>query len=100
HRRQRERLSGEQGKRSGAVLRNRKARNSALRFHREFSALFALLVCAASAGDAHGAGLYFSDRGVRPLARGGAFVAGADDLGAVWYNPAGLADAGTTLFAD
>src|SRR5215470_5968362 len=49
---------------------------------------------------AHAAGLYFSDRGVRPLGRGGAFVAGADDLGAVWYNPAGLADAGTSLLSD
>ena len=37
---------------------------------------------------------------MRPLGRGGAFVAGADDLGAIWYNPAGLADAGTTLFID
>jgi long-chain fatty acid transport protein len=30
-------------------------------------------------------------RGVRPTARSGAFVAGADDLGAMWFNPAGLA---------
>jgi long-chain fatty acid transport protein len=50
--------------------------------------------------DASAAGLYFSDRGVRPLARGGAFVAGADDVGAIWYNPAGLADAGTSVLAD
>src|SRR5262249_38225048 len=49
---------------------------------------------------AHAAGLYFSDRGVRPLGRGGAFVAGADDIGAVWYNPAGLPDAGTSLLSD
>jgi long-chain fatty acid transport protein len=46
------------------------------------------------------AGLYFSDGGVRPLSRGGAFVAGADDLGAMQYNPAGLADAGTSLMLD
>jgi len=46
------------------------------------------------------AGLYFSDRGVRPMGRAGAFVAGADDLGAVWYNPAGLADAGTSVLMD
>src|SRR4051794_22283200 len=51
-------------------------------------------------GDAHAAGLYYSDRGVRPLSRGGAFVAGADDLGAVWYNPAGIADAGGTILVD
>lgn len=41
-----------------------------------------------------------SERGVRPLGRGGAFVAGADDLGAIWYNPAGLADAGTSILVD
>lgn len=50
--------------------------------------------------DAHASGLYFSDRGVRPLSRGGAFVAGADDMGAIWYNPAGLADAGTSFMLD
>jgi long-chain fatty acid transport protein len=55
---------------------------------------------AASANDAHAAGFYFSDRGVRPMGRAGAYVAGADDLGALWYNPAGLADAGTTVMAD
>jgi long-chain fatty acid transport protein len=63
----------------------------------------ALLLGAAmfgAAGDVHAAGLYFSDRGVRPLGRGGAYVAGADDLGAIWYNPAGLADAGTSIMAD
>jgi long-chain fatty acid transport protein len=36
-------------------------------------------------------GLQLSTRGVRPTARAGAFVAGADDLGALWFNPAGLA---------
>lgn len=49
---------------------------------------------------AQAAGLYTADRGVRPLGRGGAFVAGADDLGAIWYNPAGLADAGTSILVD
>jgi long-chain fatty acid transport protein len=53
-----------------------------------------------SPGRAEGAGLYFSERGVRPLARGGAFVAGADDLGAIWYNPAGIYDAGTQILFD
>lgn len=52
------------------------------------------------ASEAHASGLYFSDRGVRPMGRAGAFVAGADDLGAIWYNPAGLADAKTSLLAD
>lgn len=54
----------------------------------------------AAAGDARAAGLYFSDRGVRPLGRGGAFVAGADDLGAIWYNPAGIVDAPTSFLFD
>ena len=31
------------------------------------------------ASSARGAGLYFSDRGVRPMARAGAYVAGSDD---------------------
>jgi long-chain fatty acid transport protein len=66
--------------------------------------LAAGIVCAvtiaASATDAHAAGFYFSDRGVRPMGRAGAYVAGADDLGAIWYNPAGLADAGTSMMAD
>ncbi len=53
-----------------------------------------------AASDGHAAGLYFSERGVRPLARGGAFVAGANDLGAVWYNPAGIYDAGDSILFD
>jgi len=40
---------------------------------------------------AHAGGMYLPTRGVRPTARAGAFVAGADDLGALWFNPAGLA---------
>ncbi|MCA9677352.1 MAG: outer membrane protein transport protein [Kofleriaceae bacterium] len=36
-------------------------------------------------------GMTLHTRGVRPTARGGAFVAGADDVGAMWFNPAGLA---------
>ncbi|MGE3672490.1 MAG: hypothetical protein AB7K71_22655, partial [Polyangiaceae bacterium] len=46
---------------------------------------------------AEAAGLYFSDRGVRPMGRAGAFIAGADDAGAIWYNPAGLADTPTSF---
>jgi long-chain fatty acid transport protein len=65
-------------------------------------ALLALTVAlfATAARSARAAGLYFSDRGVRPMGRAGAFVAGADDLGAIWYNPAGLADAGTSFLID
>ena len=65
----------------------------------------ALLTCAAAAAllaseDAGAAGLYFPDRGVRPLGRGGAFIAGGDDLGAVAYNIAGTYDAGAAVFLD
>ncbi len=65
--------------------------------------LFAVASCVAvvaSSAAASGAGLYFSDRGVRPVGRAGAFVAGADDLGSIWYNPAGLAFAGNAVLAD
>jgi long-chain fatty acid transport protein len=62
------------------------------------SAAFAALI--ASAQPAHAAGLYVADRGVRPLSRGGAFVAGADDLGAIWYNPAGLSYSKPGVLAD
>lgn len=55
------------------------------------------LVCAR---DAQAGGLYFSERGVRPLGRGGAFVAGVNDLHATWFNPAGLADAGDSMLID
>lgn len=37
-----------------------------------------------------GGGITLPTRGVRPTARAGAFVAGADDLHALWFNPAGL----------
>jgi long-chain fatty acid transport protein len=67
-----------------------------------FAALAILAGCAVGSVErpAGASGLYFTDRGVRPMGRAGAFVAGADDLGAVWYNPAGLADAGTSFLAD
>ncbi|WP_234022639.1 OmpP1/FadL family transporter [Sorangium cellulosum] len=55
---------------------------------------------AASPGEARGAGVYVTDRGVRPLARGGAFIAGGDDLGAIAYNPAGVYEAGTQILFD
>lgn len=49
---------------------------------------------------AHAGGFYLLDRGTRPLGRGGAFVAGADDPGALWYNPAGIGFAGEQLLID
>lgn len=54
----------------------------------------------AVSGNSFAGGFYFSDRGVRPVGRGGAFVAGADDLGAIWYNPAGVADSGSSVLFD
>jgi len=47
--------------------------------------LYSLLISGADA-----AGFYFSDVGVRSFARGGAVVAGSDDLSAMYYNPAAL----------
>jgi long-chain fatty acid transport protein len=65
------------------------------------AAVCAAACCAVAAGrDARAAGLYVSERGVRPLGRGGAFVAGADDLGAIWYNPAGIVEAPSSILAD
>ena len=49
---------------------------------------------------AQAGGMYLTDRGTRPLGRGFAFVAGADDPGALWYNPAGISFAGQQLFLD
>lgn len=54
----------------------------------------------ASPRAARAAGLYFSERGVRPLARGGAFVAGADEIDAVFHNPAGLSGSGSRFLLD
>ena len=64
------------------------------------TAAAAIVAALAATSDARAAGLYFSDRGVRPLGRGGAFVAGADDLGGIWYNPAGIVDAPSGLLLD
>ena len=61
---------------------------------------FIVVDAALAPSEAQAGGLYFSDRGVRPMGRGGAWVAGADDIGAIWYNPAGLADAGTSVLVD
>lgn len=49
---------------------------------------------------AHAGGFFLTDRGVRPMGRGFAFVAGADDAGALWYNPAGIAGLEPQFFAD
>ncbi len=49
---------------------------------------------------AHAGGFWITDRGARPMARGFAFVAGADDPQSLWYNPAGLAWSGQQLMLD
>ncbi len=64
------------------------------------AAVAAAISLTAAVRDARAAGIYVSDRGVRPLGRGGAFVAGADDLGAVWYNPAGVVAAPSSFLLD
>lgn len=60
----------------------------------------ALLALALAPATASAGGFYMTDRGVRPLGRGGAFIAGADDQHAIWYNPAGLMGAGRGLLLD
>lgn len=67
---------------------------------RSLGALLTIAIILGAASDAEAGGLFITDRGVRPLGRGGAFVAGADDLHAIWYNPAGLADAGSSVLVD
>jgi long-chain fatty acid transport protein len=64
------------------------------------AALSLSLTLASVSAPAHAGGLYYADRGVRPLGRAGAFVAGADDLGALAYNPAGIFEAGGQFLLD
>lgn len=66
---------------------------------RKFSFLVALAVLV-PASLAHAGGFFLAERGVRPLGRGGAFVAGADDLHSLWINPAGLSWSGSSLLLD
>jgi long-chain fatty acid transport protein len=74
---------------------------SALSFpRRALAALAAGLLVLAPAAPTRASGFYVTDRGVRSLGRGGAFVAGADDQHAMWYNPAGLAFAGRGVLFD
>ncbi|MDO9018918.1 MAG: outer membrane protein transport protein [Deltaproteobacteria bacterium] len=67
---------------------------------RRRSAALLLAALAAAPATASAGGFYLTDRGVRPLGRGGAFIAGADDQHAIWYNPAGLMSAGSGLLLD
>ncbi len=69
---------------------------------RSFSLVAALALAASGLAPtpARAGGFYLLDRGTRPMGRGGAFVAGADDPGALWYNPAGLGLAGEQFLLD
>lgn len=63
--------------------------------------LAALAACCLWAGQAQASGFYFGDNGTKPMLQGGAFVAQADDLTAIDYNPAGLAKQdGLSLLVD
>ncbi len=57
-----------------------------------------LLLLAALSTPAHAASYYFLDSGTRAIARGGAFVVGADDLSAQYYNPAALVNLDRPMF--
>jgi len=50
-----------------------------------------LAMCTAALGSARAGGLALPVRGVRSLERAGALIAGADDVDALWLDPAGLA---------
>jgi long-chain fatty acid transport protein len=51
----------------------------------------AVLTACTISGTAQAGGLQLASRGVRPTARGGAFIAGAEGLGSFGFNPAGVA---------
>ncbi len=54
--------------------------------------LFALLLLLLGPASAWSAGLFIPGRGVHPMGRGGASIAGGDTLQAIWYNPANLVE--------
>jgi long-chain fatty acid transport protein len=58
------------------------------------------LALLAPATQAHAGGFTLVDRGARGLSRGGAFVAGADDPSALWYNPAALDESKNQILSD
>jgi len=67
--------------------------------NRLVGALAALLVLLATSSASAG-GLFITDRGVVPLGRGFASVAGVRDPQALWYNPAGIAWSGQQFLFD
>lgn len=60
-------------------------------FRRAPWVLLVVLAAFLDGRQASAAGMFVTAHGARPLGRGGAFVAGADDLNAIYYNPAGVA---------
>jgi long-chain fatty acid transport protein len=64
------------------------------------AALLALAALGLAPTRASAGGFYLLDRQPRALGRGGAFIAGNDEPGALWYNPAGLGFAGEQLQID
>jgi long-chain fatty acid transport protein len=70
------------------------------RSRRLMASLLAIAALSWMPGRALAGGFYLLPRGVRAAAQGGAVVAGSDDPGALWYNPAGLAYSGRQALAD
>jgi long-chain fatty acid transport protein len=66
-----------------------------MKLSRSLFGAVALLMLSSSAW---AGGLFLPARGARALGRGGAFTAGVDDGSAIYYNPAGLVDAGEFHF--
>lgn len=64
------------------------------------AAALAVATAFAAVPKAHAGGFYLFERGVRPLARGGAYIAGVDDPSAMWLNPAGMAWSGDQVMGD
>jgi|GEM_PF-1405969 len=52
----------------------------------------ALILAALASTQTYASGFYFGDNGTKALMQGGAFAGEADDLTAIQYNPAGLAN--------
>lgn len=68
-------------------------------FRARIGALLALFL-ALGAGTAHGAAFALFEQGAAAIGRGGAYVAGANDPSALFYNPAALAGIpGTQIYA-
>jgi long-chain fatty acid transport protein len=62
--------------------------------------LLSLLTASLAPRRASAGGFYLTDRGVVPMAQGGAYVAGAEGGESLWYNPAGLSGSGRSVRAE